>query len=175
VTRRILISLSLALAPALLYGSGISGRRVPSFALPDSNLKYHDVLDYRGKWLLIDVMRTDCPHCQILAPTLERVRQRYVGKVSVLSIVNPPDTQMTVAQYVARHKVTSPIVFDCGQASAALLNVTPKNPKVSVPHLLLVDPQGLIVDDWEYSEATKTIFEGDGLFTILNKRMAGGK
>ena len=37
----------------------LSGRRAPSFSLSDSALKQHDILDYRGRWLLIDFMRTD--------------------------------------------------------------------------------------------------------------------
>jgi len=40
-------------------GQGLSGRRAPSFALPDSNMKSYDILDYRGRWLLLDYMKTD--------------------------------------------------------------------------------------------------------------------
>ena len=42
-----------ALLPALgvpgAEGQGLSNRRAPSFSLPDSTLKQHDLLDYRGK------------------------------------------------------------------------------------------------------------------------------
>ena len=41
----------------------LAGRRAPSFSLPDSKLVQHDILDYRGKWLIVDFMKTDCPHC----------------------------------------------------------------------------------------------------------------
>ena len=33
-----------------------TGKRVASFTLPDSAGKYYDVLDFRGKVLLIDIM-----------------------------------------------------------------------------------------------------------------------
>ena len=49
------------------------------------------MLDYRGKVLIIDVMKTDCPHCQSVSKLLERVKARYGDKVNILSIVNPPD------------------------------------------------------------------------------------
>jgi thiol-disulfide isomerase/thioredoxin len=146
---------------------------VPSFALPDVNLKTHDVLDYRGKPLIIDLMMTSCPHCQALAPNLERVAKKYAGKVNILSIVVPPDTNATVAQYVAKYKVGYPILFDCGQATATLLKVTPQNPKISLPHLFLVDARGMIREDWAWSEAVKEIFEGTGLDSYLDKVLAG--
>ena len=39
----------------------LSNRRAPSFSLPDSAMRQHDILDYRGSWLLLDFMKTDCP------------------------------------------------------------------------------------------------------------------
>jgi len=146
---------------------------VPSFALPDSNLKTHDVLDYRGKPLLLEVMQTACVHCQAAAPTMERIKAKYAGKVNILAITVPPDTQQTVSQFVAKYRVTTPFLFDCGQATAAILNVSPRNPKIDLPHLLLVSASGMIVEDWNYSVSTKAIFEGQGLDPYLDKLLAG--
>lgn len=160
--------------PGLSLAGTLSGRRIPSFALPDANLKVHDVLDYRGKPLVIDVMQTACEHCQALAPNLERIKAKYAGRINLLSIVVPPDTQATVAQFVAKYRVSSPFLFDCGQATAAILKVTPQNPKIELPHLLIVDAQGMIREDWPYRPANKAIFEGRGLDPILDK-MLGGK
>ena len=36
---------------------------------------------------------------------------------AVLSIVNPPSDQKSVADYVAKHKIKTPIIFDCGQVA----------------------------------------------------------
>lgn len=151
----------------------LSGRRAPSFALPDMQGKYHDVLDYRGRVLLIDVMQTGCPHCQTLAPTLEKVKAKYGAKVAVLSFVNPPDNPKTVADFIAKYKVTSPIVFDCGQASAIYMMATPQRPSITLPHLFIIDQQGTIREDYSHSDATKTIFEGDALFPVIDKLLAG--
>jgi peroxiredoxin len=54
---------ALLCAALTLAGQSLSGRRAPSFALPDSSLKSHDILDSRGHWVLLDFMKTDCPHC----------------------------------------------------------------------------------------------------------------
>jgi cytochrome oxidase Cu insertion factor (SCO1/SenC/PrrC family) len=66
-------------APA--EAQGLSGRRAPSFTLPDSNLKAYDILDFRGHWLLLDFMKTDCPRCKALTQILEQVK-RHVGRAS---------------------------------------------------------------------------------------------
>ncbi len=154
---------------AALHAGPLAGKRVASFTLPDSQARYHDVLDYRGKILLIDIMKTDCPHCADFSKTLERVKARYGDRISILSIVNPPDTPQTVAAYVARHKVTSPVLFDFGQAVAAMLNVTPQNPTIKLPTLLIVGPDGIVREDFIYDDSRKDIFEGDGLFPILDR------
>jgi peroxiredoxin len=165
----------LMLATSLLCcAQGLSNRRAPSFNLPDSNFKRYDVLDYRGKWLLLDFMRTDCPHCQALSATLEKVQVRYGGRVSVLSIViTPPDNQTTVGKYVKDLHVTWPITFDQGQVAASFFNATPQHQSFDTPHLFVIDPNGNIVRDWGHSEATQEVFEGDGLFKQLDPLLGG--
>jgi peroxiredoxin len=160
---------SVILSFSVLTAGELSGRRAPGFALPDLQLKYHDLADYRGKVVLVDVMRTGCPNCIQLTKQLERVKAKYGNQVMVLSVVNPPDNQQTVTQYIAEQKVTSPILFDCGQMAASYLKVTPQKPSIHVPHLFLIDGQGMIRNDFEHSPETKSIFEGDGLMQEIDK------
>jgi peroxiredoxin len=167
--------LLLMLAALTLSAGSLVGRRAASFTLPESSGRYWDLLDFRGKVVLLDVMKTTCPHCQVLSKTLERVKQRYGQRIQIISIVTPPDNPKSVAEYIARYKVTSPIVFDCGQASAALLRITPQNPSVDLPHLIVVDGNGMIRDDWAYTNPNgeqKQIFEGNGLFPIIDRLLA---
>jgi peroxiredoxin len=157
------------LAAALVPAQTLSGRRAPSFNLPDASFKRYDLLDYRGKWLLVDFMITNCPHCKALSATLEKVKQRYGAKVSVLKIVvTPPETQASVAQYIREQKVTSPIVFDMGQVAASYFNATPQRPSFDTPHLFVIDPNGQIVKDWGHSDQTHDILEGNGIFKELD-------
>ncbi len=145
---------------------------MPSFALPDSNQKIHDVLDYRGKPLLLDIMQTACSHCQTMAPNLERVKTKYAGRIGVLSIVVPPDTLSTVSQFAAKYRISSPLLFDCGQTAAAILKVTNQNPRIDLPQLLLVDTNGMIRQDWTWSESTKSILEGQGLDAAIDRLLS---
>jgi len=174
---RVLSCVLLLFAVGVAFGAGeLSGRRAPGFSLPDSSFRQHDPQDYRGKILLVEVMQTKCPHCAQFSVILEQVQAKYAGKLVVLSIVNPPDNQSTVAEYVAEHKLTMPILFDCGQVSAAYLKATPQRPSFDVPHLFIIDAAGNIRNDYGYNLLNRDIFEGKALFGELDRILgASGK
>ena len=168
----------LLLATSLCTAQGLSNRRAPSWNLPDSSLKHYDLLDYRGKYLLLDFMITNCPHCKSLSGILEKVKSKYGAKVEILSItVTPPENQNTVAAFIKENKVTVPILFDMGQVAAIYFNVSPQRPSFDTPHLFVIDPSGMILRDWGHSDATKDILEGTGaeLFKQLDSLMAAPK
>ncbi len=151
---RTFLSAALACAALTVAAQGLSGRRAPSFSLPDSSFNQHDVLDYRGHWLIVEFMKTDCPHCRHLAETLEEVKKQHGQQVSVLSIVVPPDNMPTVAKYIAETKTTSPVLFDSGQVAASYFKITPTNhAQFDVPHWFAIDPNGNIVKDWSQGAA----------------------
>src|SRR5262245_24782315 len=144
---RVLVSLFLVAAAALAQNPLIN-RRAPSFSLPDSALRQHDILDFRGRWLLLEFMNTNCPVCKDLSRKLETVKTKHGNRVAVLSIVvSPPETQATIARYIAETKITSAIVFDQGQVAIAYFKATPNNSGFPSPHLFAIDPNGMIVKD----------------------------
>jgi peroxiredoxin len=166
--------LTLVACAAWLSGSAgqHSGRRAPGFALPDGAFRFYDLQDYRGKILIVDFMQTTCPHCATLSKILENVKTKYAGKVAILSVVTPPDNQATVKQYIAGHKLTYPIVFDCGQMAGSYLSVK-GNTSVDLPHIFVIDEQGIIRYDYGYDLLNRDIFEGNGLFNLLDRMIAG--
>ena len=124
-------------------------RRAPGFSLPDVSQKQHDLQDYRGRWVLLDFMRTECPHCQKLSPVLEAAAKRYGAKVQVLSVVVPPDTPQKASAYAKEYGVTTPFLFDCGQVTFSYLLPSPRNPAVEFPHLYAINPQGFIAREFD--------------------------
>ena len=153
------------------FASGeLSGRRAPGFALPDSTTKLHDPQDYRGKVLLVDFMQVDCLHCQKFSAVLEQTKAKYGDKVAILSIVNPPSEAKGVAGFISKYKVTTPILFDCGQVAYAYIQ--PKGQQVAIPHLFLIDGEGMIRNDFAFSDATLPIFEGKTLNAEIDKLLA---
>ena len=162
----------LFLASALcLFASGeLSNRRAPGFALPDSDYKHtYDLQDYRGKVLLIEIMKTDCPNCMLLSTTLEKVKAKYGDKVGILSVVLPPESPDKVLNYIATHKITVPIVYDQGQMTISYFNAKPGQGHIDVPHLFIIDKEGMIRNDFSYSPGDKGIFEGPKLFEEIDK------
>jgi len=145
-----------------LSAQGLINRRAPSFSLPDSSMQQHDLLDYRGSWLLLDFMKTDCPVCKQLSVKLEGVKKKYGAKVAVLSIViTPPETQTTVGKYIAETKISSTIVFDLSQVAISYFKATPQAPAFDTPHLFAINPAGMIVKDWGQNGVESAGFLGE--------------
>jgi len=153
----------------VVQGQGLSGRRAPSFALPDSNMKSYDILDYRGRWLLLDYMKTDGRASKPLSKELGQLKARLGAKVAILQIVLPPDNTATVAKYVAETKSTIPILFDSGQSGMWYFKVTPEHPQFDSPHLFAVNPQGMLVRDW-----TQLDIEKGGYMPQVEALISGG-
>jgi peroxiredoxin len=152
--------------PAL--ASAQPARRAPGFSLPDVNNQFHDPQDYRGKVLLVDIMRSDCPECKPFSQKLEEILKHYGDKVAVLAITNPPDNRARIMQFIAEQKVTYPILFDCGQVAYSFVRPNPMRPSINIPHIYVVDPQGYIRNDFEFSSENQDLFLGNGLYKHID-------
>ncbi len=159
-------------AASLCASGELSGRRAPGFSLSDTTGKQHDPQDYRGKYVLVEFMQSTCPHCAGFAKILEEVNTKYAGKLSVLSVAVYPDKGQDVLRFIAAHKLRYPVLFDCGQVAASYYKATPANPSISFPHVFLIDPQGVIRNDFGYNLLNRDIFEGRGLFRELDRIFA---
>lgn len=142
------MKLAILLLAAALAAQAQFARRAPGFSLPDVQQKQHDLADYRGKVVLLDIIQTSCPKCQELGKTLDAMRGKYNDRIQVLSIVTMPDNVSTVSKYIAANNIAYPVLFDCGQAIASYLNITPSNPSVHFPHLFVIDRNGTIRKDF---------------------------
>jgi len=153
--RRLLVVCSVLAAGALcMSGAGeLSGRRAPSFTLPDAGYQFHDIADYRGKVILLDIMKPGCENCEKLGRMLDEIQARFADQAVVLSVVNPPETPATVSAYVGRTGTKAQFLFDCGQMVASYLRPSPLRPTIHVPHLFLIDPEGMIANDYGEVEA----------------------
>lgn len=134
-------------------------QRAPGFTLPDLHFNYHDLADYRGKVVLLEIMQTRCPNCQKLSQLLKKLQAEFGGKLVILGIVNPPDNQQTVSQFIEQFEIDYPILFDCGQAAASYLRPDPSRPQIHLPHLFLIDPKGMIRAHYEPETAAGLQFE----------------
>jgi peroxiredoxin len=155
--------IAVLICAAALFAADAS-RRAPGFSLPDSKTQQHDLADYRGKVVILEFMQTACPHCAAFNSALSQVERKYGDRVAILGVVNPPSDMAKVNAYVVANKITYPVVFDCGQVAYSYF----RSGSFDVPHVYLIDANGAIRDDFGYSDATKDIFEGNGLFPRLD-------
>jgi peroxiredoxin len=165
--RPLLAALATLAFSGLLPGQAV--RRAPGFSLPDINNQQHDLANYRGKVVLVEIMHTTCPPCIAFSKVLEQVRTHYGEKVAILSITNPPDTPAMVKKFMKEQKVSYPIVFDCGQVAFSYVRPDPLKPSINIPHVYLVDRNGMIRGDFEYGMSTTEFFEGRGIYTEIDK------
>jgi peroxiredoxin len=84
-------------------------------------------------------------------------------------VTSSSDNQQTVSRFMTTNKITSPILFDCGQVTASYLKVTPQKPSITLPHVFLIDQNGMIRNDFSYNDGTKGLMEGPGLATEIEK------
>ncbi len=174
---RHLILLGLS-AFALMAANEYSGRRAPSFSLPDVTMKQHDILDYRGKVLIVEFIQTKCEKCQALTRALEgRVKAKFGDSLAVLTIVVPPDTFDEVKKYINVFKITNPVLFDAGQVASSYVKASPERPAMYFPHVFLIDQKGQIRSDWQWTAQGlyPDVISGDRLVTEIEKLQAEGK
>lgn len=171
MTRKIVLLLAVCalLAVPGWANNAHSNRRAPGWSLPDTNFRFHDLMDFRGKVVLLEFMQTTCPQCRQSTVNLKQLTARYGQKVVLILVVNPPSNLNEVKKYVTDHQLTTPVLFDSGQVAASYLRITPSNPGFDVPHLFVINAEGHIVNDFGYSVANEKLFFGDGLVPILDK------
>ncbi|MEZ5355726.1 MAG: TlpA disulfide reductase family protein [Bryobacteraceae bacterium] len=152
--------LSLVLLTAAAWAADpLANRRAPGFALPDIDFNYHDLYDYRGKIVLLDIIQTSCPACNSSAKIYETIRQKFPGKVTILTIATVPDTQDTVRQFIGRNGVKTPVLFDCSQVTGSYLKATPKTTEITLPHVFVIDEKGWIQYHHVYAQGQEKYFE----------------
>lgn len=162
----------LLLGAFILPGQSLSGRRAPSFSLPDSNNVQHDILDYRGKWLIITFTQSmTCSRCGPLVKALEPLQ----SKMAVLNIMLPPENYNTATRFATENKITSPIVFDQSQVGIAYFKATPTNSRIDTPHVFVINPAGNIVQDWSDSRVGEVLAAKGGVAAALQAVMSSAK
>lgn len=165
--------LILACGALLLAGQSLSKRRAPSFSLPDANQVQHDILDYRGKWLVMTYTTSmNCPQCPPFAKALEQVK----NKVAILNVLlSPPENANTATRFATDNKLTTPIVFDQSQTAIAYFKATPTNARIDTPHAFIIDPNGMIADDWPEGRIATILGSKGGVAAALQAVMSAAK
>lgn len=157
-------SVLLLCAAALAAADG--SRRAPGFALMDIKGQMHDLADYRGKVVVLEFMQSTCPHCAAFVDILQKAQRKYGDKIAILAIGNPPvDDPNTISQYISGHQITYPVMLDCGQVAYSYVLKS----KIDLPTAYVIDTKGMIAGEYSYGPLTAGFFEGNDLFTQIDR------
>lgn len=130
---------------ALLSGRGAKPRIIkegdaaPGFILQTTAQTYSNVLDSRGKVVLVHFWATWCPPCVEELPQLEQLYRLLRGKdFEVLAISVDDDAGTSVLPFLEKNKVSFPVLFDPGGAVARRYGT------IKFPETYVIDRGGMV-------------------------------
>jgi len=101
----------------------------------------------KGKVVAVMFFSTDCPHCQSTAEKLAPIYAEYKPKgLEILALAVNPSAAANLGEFVSNHKVKFPIGLTTRSTWDLFAGLSIMS-RHYVPHLLIIDKQGAIVED----------------------------
>ncbi|MGC6588835.1 TlpA family protein disulfide reductase [Paenibacillus sp. Dod16] len=107
------------------------------FKLEDLKGNVHQLSDYKGKVVVINIFATWCEPCVDEAPELEAFEQNYNNEAKLL-ILDKGEPKDRVAKFIEKHKTTSTYLFDFDN------QVSEKYGVRGQPETFILDKEGII-------------------------------
>ncbi len=95
------------------------------------------LVDYRGKWVLVNFWATWCPPCQEETPDLIELHNTHKNKDLVVIGVALDSTRAAVDEFTKKYAITYPIVFSSYTTAETEVGVVD-----ALPTSYLYDPSG---------------------------------
>lgn len=128
-------------------GQAVWARTAPDFSLPDADGKLVRLSSYRGKYVIVDIMLTTCPHCQVAGKVLEKLFKENSKQLMVISVAtDPSQSLMMLDMYRKTYGFTYPVVMGNWKVFNDYLGVTP-GANFHVPSFFFIDPSGEIIEE----------------------------
>lgn len=124
--------------------------KAPDFSLPTLESQTIDLINYRGKFVVLHIATTWCPFCNAEAPYLEKLHQDYKDKNVVVLLMDVKEPNELVEEKLKKkYNLTFPIMLDAdGKAAATFApkDVLPdlSRDEVMLASNILIDPEGNI-------------------------------
>ena len=142
-----------------------SSSGAPDFSLPvvgPNGLtgKTVSLSSFRGKVVLLEFMVPWCPHCQDMAPVLDRLYQQYGSQNVVFLSVSgawpeqaggPPATASDAAQFIRVYGASWTFVYDSSNSIFNKYGVT------ATPTFFIVDKNGMVANTYQGEVAENTL------------------
>jgi peroxiredoxin len=142
--------------------SGNGKADAPAKVAPDFNVdtldgKMVSLSDLKGKPLVINFAASWCGPCEVEAPVLAKVHEKYKDRVTFFGIAvnDKPDSQRAFAQ---RHGLTFPIGLDPNESVVNSYQKRARVPYYGIPTTFFIDADGNIVSFY-VGPVTENIFD----------------
>ena len=107
------------------------------FTFKDTQGKMQNLVDYRGKWVLVNFWATWCPPCQEETPDLIELHKAHKDTDLVVIGVALDSTRAAVAEFVSKYAIPYPIIVSSYTASESEVGTVE-----ALPTSYLYDPTG---------------------------------
>jgi thiol-disulfide isomerase/thioredoxin len=107
--------------------------------------------DFRGRVIVLEFIETWCPHCQRMAPIMERLYQNYSGQVVFVSVGASDLEPRDVANFIRNYNSSLTYVFDSSGAVFNLYGV------VTVPTCFIISRDGKVAATYQGETSYKTL------------------
>ena len=120
-----------------------TGNIAPTFAYSDIDGKLHDIANYKGKYIYVDVWATWCGPCKKELPHLEKLQEQYKDNDKILFTSVSIDKDKQAWERMVKDKNMQGLqLFAENEWRASIV----KDYKISgIPRFLLIDDQGKII------------------------------
>jgi thiol-disulfide isomerase/thioredoxin len=132
------------------------------FVFKDTQGNQQRLVDYRGKWVLVNFWATWCPPCEQETPDLIALHNAHKNSDLVVIGVALDSTRQAVAAFVAKHGIPYPIVVGSYTLAEAQVGAVE-----ALPTSYLYDPTGKLVS---YQEGMVTRAEVETYLFLKNKK-----
>lgn len=109
------------------------------FSFTDTQGKVQRLVDYRGKWVLVNFWATWCPPCEQETPDLVALHNAHKNSDLVVIGMALDSTRASVAQFATRHKISYPLIVGSYTMAEQVGAVE------VLPTTYLFDPSGALV------------------------------
>jgi len=134
----------IALANGVLAISPVP-RKSPDFTVVEVSGKQTPLSSLKGKVVMIEFLLTNCPHCQRVSQTINRLHKELGprGFHPMGVAFNTDVSERMVTDYVQRFAVTYPVGYSSPQAVDTYLGRSAME-RLMVPQIVVIDRQGVI-------------------------------
>lgn len=113
-------------------------KEAPNFYLKDLEGISHNLIQYKGKWVVLNFFATWCPPCREEMPDFVDYSEKH--KEIVFLGINLEEPLEKVRSFAQNYKISFPVLLDSDGKISELYKVR------AIPVTVIIDPEGKIKD-----------------------------